>query len=65
MVTHGGNRYLPIEVKYRENDEDFGALKLFRRKFATETGVVINRQQTAKFENDLIFLPLRYFLLIS
>lgn len=65
VVTHGGNRYLPIEVKYRENDEDFGALKLFRRKFATETGVVINRQQTAKFENDLIFLPLRYFLLIS
>jgi hypothetical protein len=65
VVTFGGNRYLPLEIKFRDRDEDFGALKLFRSKFATDLGVVITRQNTARFDNGLVFLPLRYFLLIS
>jgi predicted AAA+ superfamily ATPase len=65
VVTHGGNRYLPVEVKYSERDEDFGALKTFKSRYAVDLGVVITRQQSAKFENGLVFIPLRFFLLVS
>ena len=65
VVTFGGNRYLPIEVKYREQDEDYGALKMFRSRYDVNLGVVITRQQTAKYEDGLLFLPLRFFLLVS
>jgi predicted AAA+ superfamily ATPase len=65
VVTHGGNRYLPIEVKYRERDEDYTALAIFKKKFAADLGVVVTRQQTARFENGLVFIPLRFFLLVA
>ncbi len=65
VVAYGGNRYLPIEVKYKERDEDYGALKMFINRYAVDMGVVITRQQSAKFENSLVFLPLRFFLLVS
>ncbi|NLE37297.1 MAG: ATP-binding protein [Pirellulaceae bacterium] len=65
VVSHGGNRYLPIEVKYTERDEDCGALKMFKNRYAVDLGVVITRQQSARFENGLVFLPLRFFLLVS
>lgn len=65
VVTYGGNRYLPIEVKYRQQDEDYGALKLFRNRYDVNLSVVITRQQTARYEDGLLFLPLRFFLLVS
>ncbi len=65
VVTHGGNRYLPIEVKYSQRDEDYGAVKVFRKRYAVDLGVVITRQQEAGFEEGLVFVPLRYFLLVS
>jgi len=65
VVTYGGNRYLPIEVKYRQQDEDYGALRLFRRRYDVGLSVVVTRQQAARYEDGLLFLPLRYFLLAS
>jgi predicted AAA+ superfamily ATPase len=65
VVTYGGNRYLPIEVKYREQDEDYGALKLFKHRYGVNLGLVITRQQSARFEEGVVFLPLRFFLLVS
>ncbi len=65
VVAYGGNRYLPIEVKYRERDEDYEALKMFMKRYAVNLGVVITRQQSARLENGLLFLPLRLFLLVS
>jgi predicted AAA+ superfamily ATPase len=65
VVTFGGNRYLPIEVKYSQGDEDYGALTVFRSRYNADLGVVITRQQTARYEDGLLFLPLRFFLLVS
>jgi len=66
VLTFGGNRYLPIEVKYRKQDvEDYGALKIFRSRYDVNLSVVITRQQTARYEDGLLFLPLWFFLLSS
>jgi predicted AAA+ superfamily ATPase len=63
VLTHGGNRYLPIEVKYRKTIDQIGGLKSFMGKYKLKFGCVVTRDQAVKFENDILFLPLRYFLL--
>jgi len=63
VLTHGGNRYLPLEVKHRNSIDQIGGLKLFMNKYGLPFGCVITRDHGAKFENGILFLPLRYFLL--
>jgi uncharacterized protein len=65
VVTHGGNRYLPIEVKYRKNTDAAAGLKHFMRKFNVDFGVVIIRERECRFERGIVYLPLRYFLLTN
>ena len=65
VLTHGGNRYLPIEVKHRHTVAQIGGLKSFMGKYKLTFGCVITRDQTARFDNGILFLPLRYFLLAT
>lgn len=65
VLTHGGNRHLPIEVKYRSEADQVGHLKFFMKRYDLKFGVVITREQQVKFEDGILFLPLRYFLLAT
>lgn len=65
VVTHGGNRYLPMEVKYRRSSDKASGLKHFMKKFRIDFGVVITRERECRFEKGILYLPLRYFLLVN
>lgn len=65
VVTHGGNRYLPFEVKLRQKPDDIAGLRLFMRRYDLNFGVVIIREQNIEFRDGILYLPLRYFLLVS
>jgi len=65
VVTHGGNRYLPIEVKYRKSTDKAAGLKHFLKKFRLDFGVVITRERECRFDKGILYLPLRYFLLVN
>lgn len=63
IVTHGGNRYLPIEVKSNADDRELAGLRLFMKKFDIDFGVVVTRERSISFEHRVLKLPLRHFLL--
>lgn len=65
VLTHGGNRYLPIEVKHRKTDERATGLKHFMRKYSLEFGVMITRGRDCRLTNGILHMPLRYFLLAN
>ena len=64
ILTYGGNQYLPIEVKYRKKPDQVSMLGHFCKKYKSRLGIVITREKECKME-DYLYLPLRYFLLIS
>jgi predicted AAA+ superfamily ATPase len=63
VLTHGGNKHLPLEVKFRDRVAQQDALRGFLKKFGGKLGVTITRQKESRYEGDLLDLPLRYFLL--
>lgn len=65
VVTHGGNRYLPIEVKYRKSVQTVSSLQHFMKKYKLDYGVIITRERECAFKNNILYIPLRYFLLIN
>lgn len=65
VVTHGGNRYLPMEVKYRKSTDKAAGLKHFMKKYKLNFGVVITRERECRFDKGILYLPLRYFLLVN
>jgi len=65
VVTYGGNRYLPIEVKYRQSTSRSPGLRHFMKKFRLDFGVVITRERACRFADGILCLPLRYFLLVN
>ena len=65
VLTHGGNRHVPIEVKHRTRFDQIGGLKSFMGRFKLPFGCIITRDQTVNFEDDVLYLPLRYFLLAT
>ncbi len=65
VVTHGGARYLPLEVKHRTASASVAGLKHFLKKFRLAFGVVITRERECRLEGNILFLPLRYFLLAN
>jgi predicted AAA+ superfamily ATPase len=65
VLTHGGNRHLPIEVKYRAEADQVEQLSLFVKRFGLKLGVVITRDQQVVMTDKILFLPLRYFLLAA
>ncbi|PKL51550.1 MAG: hypothetical protein CVV37_05930 [Nitrospira bacterium HGW-Nitrospira-1] len=65
VVTYGGNRYLPVEVKHRKSDDKATGLKHFMKKYKLDFGVVITRDLACRFSEEILYLPLRYFLLTN
>ena len=65
VLAHGGDRYLPFEVKYRKTADQIGGLKFFMNRYKLAFGVVVTREQAVRFEDGILFLPLRYFLLAT
>jgi predicted AAA+ superfamily ATPase len=64
ILTHGGNRYLPVEVKHRGRVDPPRGLRHFMKRYKLRFGVVITRDTQVKMD-DLLYLPLRYFLLAT
>ena len=65
VITYGGNRYLPVEVKHRKSDDRSTGLKHFMKKYKLDFGVVITRGRECRFTEGILYLPLRYFLLTN
>lgn len=65
VVTYGGSHYLPLEVKYRQSTGRAPGLKHFMKKFRLDFGVVITRERECRFVEGILYLPLRYFLLVN
>jgi predicted AAA+ superfamily ATPase len=63
VLTHGGNRYLPIEVKHRKEIDQIGGLKFFMKRYGLSFGCVVTRDQKVRWDGGILMLPLRYFLL--
>jgi hypothetical protein len=65
IVTHGGGKYLPIEVKHRKTTGKMTGLEHFMKKYNLNFSVVITRDRTVHIEKNRLYLPLRYFLLTN
>ncbi|UCD71772.1 MAG: ATP-binding protein [Syntrophobacterales bacterium] len=65
IVTCGGSQYLPLEVKHRKSRSRVTGLKHFMRKYGLNFGVIIIRGRNIRFEEGILYLPLRYFLLTN
>lgn len=64
IVSLGGKRYLPVEVKYREETDDIASIKHFIEKYNQKFGIVVTKNFVQnKEENKLLFIPLSVFLL--
>lgn len=64
VVNLGGNRFLPIEVKYRDTLDDIAPIKHFIKKYSQRLGIVVTKHfPKNREENELIFVPLPIFLL--
>ena len=65
VITYGGNRYLPVEVKHRRTSDKAIGLKHFMKKYSLDFGAVITRERECRFEEGIVYVPLRYFLLTN
>lgn len=64
IVSLGGKRYLPIEIKYRDTIDDIAPIKYFLEKYNQKFGIVVTKNfEQNKEENKLLFIPLSIFLL--
>jgi predicted AAA+ superfamily ATPase len=63
VVTHGGARHLPIEVKQRNQSVSFASLKAFARNYDVPVALGITRTLEVTREDKILRVPLRYFLL--
>jgi len=64
IVSVGGKRYLPVEVKYRETIDDISSIAHFIEKYNQKFGLVVTKNLVQNKEgNKLIFVPLPIFLL--
>jgi predicted AAA+ superfamily ATPase len=65
VLTHGGDRHIPVEVKYRSKIDQIDGLRSFMSKYRLSFGCIITRDRTAQFDAGVLCLPLRYFLLAT
>lgn len=64
IVSLGGKRYLPIEVKYREEIDDVASIEHFIEKYNQKFGIIVTKNfEQNKEGNRLLFVPLSIFLL--
>lgn len=64
IVTHAASKYLPIEVKYRKKELQKKGLQHFMKKFKIPIGVILTRELDIGFEEGILLIPVRYFLLV-
>jgi predicted AAA+ superfamily ATPase len=66
VVTYGGAKYLPIEVSYRHDisNKHTGLVHCMNR-FRINLGVLITKETDIKLEQNILVVPLRYFLLLT
>ncbi len=65
IVTHAASKYLPIEVKYRQKNLQKRGLKHFMKKSGSPLGVILTREHDISLEDDILLIPVRYFLLVA
>jgi len=65
VVTHGGNKYLPIEVKSQTAREKAAGLKHFMKRYRLSFGLVVAREKKVRLYGNILCVPLRYFLLAT
>ncbi len=65
VFTYWGAHHLPIEVKHRKTIDQIGGLKSFMGKYNLSFGCIITCDQIPSFQDGILSLPLRYFLLAT
>lgn len=65
VVTYGGSRYLPMEVKHRKSRVKVSGLRHFMKKYKLDLGLVVTRHRTTRFDEGIVHMPLRNFLLTN
>jgi predicted AAA+ superfamily ATPase len=64
IVTYGGDRYLPIEVKHRKEPGAPIGIEHFIKKYHLKNGVLVTRERDIQVEGNVLCIPLLYFLLL-
>jgi uncharacterized protein len=64
IVTYGGDRFLPIEVKHRKEPGISLGLEHFMKKYKLKHGVLVTRERDLQVEGNVLYIPLLYFLLL-
>ena len=64
IVTYGGDRFLPIEVKHRKEPGISLGLEHFMKKYKLKHGVLVTRERDLQVEGNVLYVPLLYFLLL-
>ena len=64
IVTYGGDRFLPIEVKHRKELGIPVGLEHFIKKYQLMHGVLVTRERDIQVEGNILCIPLLYFLLL-
>ena len=57
VLTHGGNRYLPIEVKHRTRIDQISGLKSFMARFRLSFGCIINARSDGELRRQYLVSP--------
>jgi len=65
IVTFGGDKFLPIEVKHSKEPLVKAGLSHFMKKYQLNMGIVITRERDVRLEANVLFVPMLYFLLLS
>ncbi|MBM4035591.1 MAG: ATP-binding protein [Planctomycetes bacterium] len=65
VVSCGGNRHLPVEVKHRRVGGATEGMELFMKKYGAPLGVVVTRELAPHLDGRVIHVPLRHFLLAT
>jgi len=65
VVAMGGAARLPVEVKHRRQAEEPRGLTRFMERYGAPLGIVVTRERRAELRGRVLYVPLRYFLLVS
>jgi len=65
IVTHGGGRHLPLEVKSQPDARSLQQLERFLGEYRIPFGVLLTGERPAELVGNILLVPLRYFLLIG
>jgi len=63
IVSLGGKKFLPVEVKYRGSPDEIKGLEYFLTEYKQQPGIVVTKDILKVRDPQILFVPLEIFLL--